>query len=195
MTSTTASSEHAGGLPLSPLSESGCSDDEDSLESLAALPSSPLPTPSKAVAAKRRAIRSKALKRSRSRYVTKDELSPMSFGSNYRASADSSATSADNDGGEDDSEHPVDKKIARAIRNRQAAQRSRVEAKAKMMRLAVDNDELAVKVESLRAENAALHKQLEALVAHSFGEGHDVKDVLAIFERAKTSRDLDLYNN
>jgi Basic region leucine zipper len=151
--------------------------------------------PSKAVAAKRRALRRKALKRSRARNVAKEELLPTSFGSNCGGSADSTTTSVENDAGEDDSELPVDKKIARAIRNRQAAQRSRVEAKAKMLRLAVDNDELAIKVESLRAENAALNKQLEALIAHSFGEGHNVSDVLATFQRTKSSPNLDMYNS
>jgi hypothetical protein len=184
------------GLPQSPLSESGCSDDEDSMDAPFALPSSPLPMPTKAVATRRRAYRSKALKRSRARHVAKDELSLACSGSGSVGSfVNNTATSTDNDAGEEDPDHPFDKKIARAIRNRQAAQRSRVEAKAKMQQLAIANDELACKVESLRAENEALNKQLRAVIDHSFGQGHDIAEVVSLFERAKSCNIVDQFCN
>jgi Basic region leucine zipper len=182
------------GLPQYTLSESGCSDDEDSMDTPVALPSSPLPMPTKAVATRRRAYRSKALKRSRARHVAKDELSLASSGSgSVGSSANNTTTSTDIDAGEDDPDHPFDKKIARAIRNRQAAQRSRVEAKAKMQELAVANDQLAFKVEALRAENETLNKQLQAVIEHSFGQGHDITEVLSIFERAKSCSIVDQF--
>lgn len=82
----------------------------------------------------------------------------------------------------------MDKKVARAIRNRQAAQRSRVEAKAKMARLADDNVGLANEVEKLTAENADLNKQLQQLMQATFGGKACIEEVLETFKAAKESR-------
>lgn len=172
---------HSAQHPLSPLCDSACSDDEDSIGACRPSPESPLPAPSAFQAAKRRAARSRALKRSRARTAAKQE----SVLTEPASPADSVDAGHDD---EDDAESgPIDKKVARAIRNRQAAQRSRVEAKLKMQTLADANDELACAVESLKEENAALNKQLQALLAHTFGHGQGVDDVLAVFSRIKES--------
>lgn len=75
----------------------------------------------------------------------------------------------------------VDKKAARAIRNREAAMKSRIEAKQKMRKLQDENNSLAVKVRSLTEEKDTLTGQLRNLLATlgvSVGEGEDVKSVL-----------------
>lgn len=63
---------------------------------------------------------------------------------------------------------PLDKKAARAIRNREAAMKSRVEAKQKMRKLQAENDCLAVRVKHLSEENETLTNQLNTLLQHSF---------------------------
>lgn len=165
----------ATSLPLSPGSQSMCSeeDDDQRLSLLSPLPTDfmVLPTPSKDQAAKRRAFRLAHRKRSRCK---KEEGS-------VARSAKSSDGSKDSDS---ISNEPVDKKAARAIRNREAAMKSRVEAKQKMRRLEEDNDQLAHRVRSLSDENKVLTEQLRSLVCHTFGpqiaQGHDIKDILAI---------------
>lgn len=87
--------------------------------------------------------------------------------------------------GDDDDEMPVDKKVARAIRNRQAAQRSRVEAKLKMQSLSDANDVLAGTVQVLKDENESLNRQLRGLMEHTFGAGVSADQVLSVFGRLK----------
>lgn len=167
--------------PLSPISHSVCSDDEDFTQEYS--PVSPLPTPCKFVAARRRAQRRHALKRSRARAGSKEESPVVVPGSDLDSTLPPSA-SLDEDEGDC---RLLDKKTARAIRNRQAAQRSRIEAKAKMQKLAEDNDDLAVTVENLKRENTELSRQLQALMSHVFGSGQDVDNVLTVFNRVKNS--------
>ena len=80
---------------------------------------------------------------------------------------------------------PIDKKAARAIRNREAAMKSRVEAKQKMRKLQDENDSLSVKVKTLSEENEALTAQLKSLLQHTVGvhvnEGQDVKELFNMF--------------
>lgn len=177
----TMQSQAAPVHPLSPLCDSSCSDDEDSAVVAADVPlaTSPLPVLTAFAAAKRRALRVRALKRQRARTASKQE--------SVVASNLQSSTGEVEDKEEADSVH-VDKKTARAIRNRLAASRSRVEAKMKMQSLAEANDELAGTVQSLKDENAALQKQLQALLAHTFGDNVPVDDVLSVFESMKDGR-------
>lgn len=75
---------------------------------------------------------------------------------------------------------PVDKKAARAIRNREAAMKSRIEAKLKMRKLQDENKCLAMKVENLSRENESLTVQLRNVLQHTLGmavEGQDVKQL------------------
>jgi hypothetical protein len=196
--------------PLSPLSDSGCSEDDEEpdadQDSLVRCPVSPLPTPSAPTAARRRAARTAALARSRSRamasrpdvcssatavYSTPSVAASTPSAHSPRCTPSPHSSFANNEGEDDDVDGaPLDKKVARAIRNRQAAQRSRVEAKAKMQKLAEDNDNLAARCASLAQENASLNKQLSALLAHTFGEGHDVNDVLTVFSGIKDVHEM-----
>jgi FtsZ-binding cell division protein ZapB len=170
--------------PLSPLCESACSDDEESAV-CRPLATSPLPVVSAFQAAKRRALRARLLKRQRARMASKVELC-IAVAS---ASTTSGAAAGSGEDKEEDADSVhVDKKTARAIRNRLAASRSRVEAKMKMQSLAEANDELAETVQSLKEENASLQKQLHALLAHTFGDNVPVDDVLSVFEVVKGRR-------
>lgn len=166
--------------PLSPVSESSFSDDEEASPEHS--PNSPLPTPSRFVAARRRAQRLRIMKRTRARASSKEEISPVVPGSSLDSVVPASTVDE-----EEAESHLLDKKTARAIRNRQAAQRSRVEAKAKMQKLADDNDDLAVIVENLKRENADLQRQLQAILAHAFGNVQDINNVLSVFNRLKGS--------
>lgn len=166
-------------MPLSPASQSACSEEDD--EPLSTVPASPLPTdfavfptPSRDQAAKRRAMRLALMKRSR----TKKEEGVVGLRGGSRSVSDVAKSESDPVSAE-----PLDKKAARAIRNREAAMKSRVEAKQKMRKLEEDNNELTDKVKTLSAENEALSAQLKSLLSHTFGaqvvEGHDVKDILS----------------
>lgn len=135
---------HGAPRPLSPPGSS-CSDEDMCSPTLTPKlePScAPLPAPTASVAAARRAARRAALKRSRSR---KDTTPP--------ARRDEPLTTGD----------VPDKKAARAIRNREAAMKSRVEAKQKMQRLEQDNERLAKTVDDLTASNKLLAAQIKAL--------------------------------
>lgn len=166
--------------PLSPLS--AFSDEDDAAEAPSS--SSPLPIVSAHAAAKRRLLRVRALKRQRARTASKQELCEVAT----QSSPTTASASADVEEKDEPDSVQVDKKTARAIRNRLAASRSRVEAKMKMQSLAEANDELATTVESLKAENACLHKQLQSLLAHTFGDNVPVNDVLSVFESLKSGR-------
>lgn len=138
------------------------------VEPLAALPTSPvtladtindentptLPTPSRDQAAARRALRREVRKRHRSRpsaprVKTED---PTPSGSTAAPAAAALALL-----------DAPDKKAARAIRNRAAAMKSRVEAKQKMVKLEQDNERLAKTVNDLTASNKLLAAQIKAL--------------------------------
>lgn len=169
-------------VPLSPICQSLCSEEDDDIAS--SLPPSPVPadmsagfpTPSKDQATKRRAIRLAALKRSRSR---RDE------GSSSMMCNGRDGSSADLTKAEDElvgSVEPMDKKAARAIRNREAAMKSRVEAKQRMRRLEEDNGALAVRVKKLGDANRELNAQLRTLLSHTLGvQVNDNQDVQAVF--------------
>lgn len=172
-------------LPAASASESSCSDEDEAGPHFS--PNSPLPAPSAAAAAKRRQARSRLLAASRARAAAKTEPTVATAGSECGSGA-SSAVATPGAAGADEDAEPVDKKVARAIRNRQAAQRSRVEAKAKMAKLADDNVGLATEVEKLTAENASLNKQLEQLMQATFGDGAKIDEVLELFKAAKESR-------
>lgn len=128
-----------------------------------------LPTLSKEQAAKRRALRKLALRRSRSR---KEEGVPV-----VKAEPKEEIAGVE----------PLDKKAARAIRNREAAMKSRVEAKQKMKKLQDENENLSTKVRCLSDENVELTSQLKTLLQHTLGvqvaEGQDVKEVFNAFAR------------
>lgn len=164
--------------PLSPCSQSVCTEEDNEVRSLPPTPVAGahgttvdngcgLPVLSKEATAKRRALRRAAMKRNRSR---RDQ--------------DGSGVKSEPNTMKSDSEvscEPVDKKAARAIRNREAAMRSRVEAKQKMQKLQDENNCLNVKVKSLSEENKALTEQLKSLLQHTYGvsvaDGQDVKEV------------------
>ena len=134
-------------------------------EPIAALPTSPitladsnneestptLPTPSRDQAAARRALRREVRKRHRARpsprVKTEEPTAPTS------APAQAALALLD----------APDKKAARAIRNRAAAMKSRVEAKQKMVKLEQDNERLAKTVNDLTASNKMLAAQIKAL--------------------------------
>lgn len=171
--------------PMSPTCQSLCTDEGDDVLSMPSTPvpgeACSLPMPSKENAARRRALRRAALKRNRSR---KEDgvCSGAAVKSECTTKSETEVTST----GE-----PLDKKAARAIRNREAAMKSRVEAKEKMRKLQDENDKLAVKVKFLSDENAALTTQLKSLLQHTLGvqvaQGQDVKEVFNTFARM-TSR-------
>lgn len=87
---------------------------------------------------------------------------------------------------------PTDKKAARAIRNREAAMKSRVEAKQKMRKLQEENQCLSNKVLNLSKENERLSAHLKTLLEQtlgvSVGEGQEVKHVLNMLVQLKASR-------
>lgn len=132
---------------------------------------------SKDATAKRRALRRAVMKRNRSR---RDEGSHGVKNEPTTVKSDSEVSS-----------DPVDKKAARAIRNREAAMKSRVEAKQKMQKLQDENESLNVKVSNLALENQALTEQLKSLLKHSYGlsinEGQDVKKVFNMLPTADCS--------
>lgn len=129
-------------LPGSPAAASACSDEE--LEPMAP---ARLPAPSAAEAARRRALRAAHLKRARRRQT----------GAERAAKREPDAVFAGAD--------QPDKKAARAIRNRAAAMKSRVEAKARMQKLEDDNARLNGTVARLTESNRALAEQIERLTA------------------------------
>lgn len=167
--------------PLSPCSQSMCTEEDADMHSVP--PPTPavaaisgataidnvigLPVLSKVATAKRRALRMAAMKRSRSRR-DQDGAGVKSEASPTKSESDVSC-------------EPVDKKAARAIRNREAAMKSRVEAKQKMQKLQDENNCLNVRVKSLSEENRALTEQLKSLLQHTYGvsvaDGQDVKEV------------------
>ncbi|KAI0567173.1 bZIP transcription factor [Gracilaria domingensis] len=156
--------------PLSP-SQSLCTEEDTEARSVPPTPavtsdaSSGLPVLSKEATAKRRALRRAAMKRNRSR---REDGCVKTEASAVKSDSDVSA-------------EPVDKKAARAIRNREAAMKSRVEAKQKMQKLQDENDSLKVNVKSLADENKALKSQMKSLLQHTYGvsvgEGQDVQEV------------------
>lgn len=167
--------------PMSPTCQSLCTDETDEVLSMPPTPvpnDTPfLPTLTKEQSAKRRALRRATLKRNRSRKeeghaVVKTE--PVKCESDVAHSAE-----------------PMDKKAARAIRNREAAMKSRVEAKQRMRKLQDENESLSGKVKTLSAENETLTAQLKNLLHHALGvqvaDGQDVKEVFNAFARM-TSR-------
>lgn len=164
--------------PMSPATHSLCTDEADEVMSMPPTPIpadlSCLPHLSKEQTAKRRALRRAALKRSRSRKEEGITLPKMEL--SIKSEGEMSQTG-----------EPVDKKAARAIRNREAAMKSRVEAKQKMRKLQDENDNLNVKVKSLTTENLELTSQLKNLLQHTLGvqvaEGQDVKQVFNAFAR------------
>lgn len=163
--------------PLSPTCQSVCTEEADEVRSMPPTPipcdSSRLPQFSKEQSRKRRAIRRAALKKSRSRkeegIIIKTE--PTTKSENETTS----------------SGEPIDKKAARAIRNREAAMKSRVEAKEKMKKLQNENESLSTRVKSLSEENKMLTAQLKNLLQHTLGvkmnEDTDVKNVFNMFAR------------
>lgn len=62
----------------------------------------------------------------------------------------------------------VDKRVARAIRNREAAMKSRVEAKQKLRHLQDENGSLTVRIKTLLEDNLALTHQLNTLMNQTF---------------------------
>lgn len=132
-----------------------------------------LPTLTREQSAKRRALRRATLKRNRSR---KEEGLAVVKAEPTKCESDMAQSG-----------EPLDKKAARAIRNREAAMKSRVEAKQKMRKLQDENESLSGKVKSLSAENEALTAQLKNLLQHTLGvqvaDGQDVKDVFNAFAR------------
>eukprot|EP00177_Eucheuma_denticulatum_P002658 GFKZ01004777.1.p1 GENE.GFKZ01004777.1~~GFKZ01004777.1.p1 ORF type:complete len:322 (+),score=64.48 GFKZ01004777.1:37-966(+) len=164
--------------PMSPTCQSVCTDEADEVLSMpptpvpADMPSLPLLT--KEQSAKRRALRRATLKRNRSR---KEEGSLV---------VKSEVGKCEGEGAGGGNE-PLDKKAARAIRNREAAMKSRVEAKQKMRKLQEENERLNGKVKALSAENEALNGQLRSLLRHTLGvqvaDGQDVKEVFKAFAR------------
>eukprot|EP00737_Agarophyton_chilense_P004339 gb/GEZJ01005403.1/.p1 GENE.gb/GEZJ01005403.1/~~gb/GEZJ01005403.1/.p1 ORF type:complete len:307 (-),score=51.58 gb/GEZJ01005403.1/:359-1279(-) len=163
----------AGGSMIVPLSPPHSLCTEEDMDITSVPPTTPvtcdassgLPVLSKEATAKRRALRRAALKRNRSR---RDDGSVKTESSCVKSDCEVSA-------------EPVDKKAARAIRNREAAMKSRVEAKQKMQKLQDENECLNVKVKSLADENKALTAQLKSLLQHTYGvsvgDGQDVKDM------------------
>lgn len=173
----------AVGPPLSPASQSVCTED---CEDVPSMPPTPLPSDacslpamSSEQTAKRRALRRAALKRSRSRKVEGVIVSKMEVV--VQGEGESSGTSSE----------PLDKKAARAIRNREAAMKSRVEAKQRMRKLQDENECLNIKVKTLCQENEELTSQLKNLLQHTLGvqvaEGQDVKEVFSAFARMTRS--------
>lgn len=76
----------------------------------------------------------------------------------------------------------VEKKVARAMRNRRAAQRSRVGARLKMQSLSEANDILTGTVKELNDENEALNLRILQLMEHSYGSGISTEQVLGTFD-------------
>lgn len=163
--------------PMSPTCQSVCTDEADEVLSMpptpmpADIPS--LPSLTKEQSAKRRALRRATLKRNRSR---KEEGNMVVKSEPSKCETEVSAGS-----------EPLDKKAARAIRNREAAMKSRVEAKQRMRKLQEENESLNGKVKVLTEENDALTSQLKSLLHHTLGvqvaEGQDVKEVFKAFAR------------
>lgn len=159
--------------PMSPTNQSMCTEADE----VRSMPPTPvpaelsfLPTPTKEQSKKRRMLRKATLKRNRCR---KDD----------GTSCKSEVSKTENEVVQ--TSEPLDKKAARAIRNREAAMKSRVEAKQKMKKLQDENESLSGKVKSLSAENEALVSQLRSLLRHTLGvrvdEGQDVKEVFKAF--------------
>lgn len=92
---------------------------------------------------------------------------------------------------ESESSEPVDKRAARAIRNREAAMKSRVEAKQKMKKLQDENSSLALQVKTLSDENQSLTAQLKSLMHRTLGvtvaEGQDLKEVFNMLAPLNTA--------
>lgn len=164
--------------PLSPATQSLCTEEADEVLSMPPTPIpsdfSSLPAMSKEQKAKRRALRRAHLKRSRSRKEEGISLPKMEC--IVKVEGEMTQTG-----------EPVDKKAARAIRNREAAMKSRVEAKQKMRKLQDENETLNLKVKNLSSENDELTSQLKNLLQHTLGvqvaEGQDVKQVFNAFAR------------
>lgn len=181
-------------MPLSP-NHSVCTDDAvEEEEDARSLPATPAPTdvysltrPSREQAARRRACRRAALNKSRAK---KEEC----VGECARSDAAGKGVGlpARSEGVNEAAGEPVDKKAARAIRNREAAMKSRIEAKLRMRKLQDENNCLAVKVRCLSEENEELTGQLKHLLQHTLGismsEGQDVKQVFDMMSRMNSSR-------
>lgn len=167
--------------------------------------SSCLTIPTREQAARRRALRRAALNKSRAKREEtlcrsssfdnsshlavdlsceemKSELMSTTAHDNLPSGSNGGVSPNGNGGMQGGSSEPVDKKAARAIRNREAAMKSRIEAKMKMRKLQDENNTLVVKVRSLSQENEALTAQLRSLLQHTLGvpmsEGQDVRQVL-----------------
>lgn len=155
-------------------------------------------TPSKEQAAKRRAYRRVALNKSRAKkehcvvaFTAIDDGNAQRLCEKEQASyfdhggSGSSELSGDKVGQDHEVHHgdddPIDKKAARAIRNREAAMKSRIEAKLKMNKLEHENQSLCVKLRALTDENQVLTNQLRTVLQHALGisvdESQDVKQV------------------
>lgn len=155
--------------------------------------------PSKELSARRRAFRRAALNKARakkeecsgsvvhggmSNHGSVGECAKFDLG-NVKAEGCSS-----NGSGRINNAEPVDKKAARAIRNREAAMKSRIEAKLKMRKLQDENKCLAMKVENLSRENESLTVQLRNVLQHTLGmgvEGQDVKQLLSILSQVSAN--------
>lgn len=164
--------------PLSPACQSLCTEEADETPSMPPTPIpadlSSLPSLSKEQTARRRALRKIAMKRNRGR---KEEGVSIKCEPTMRTESESS--------------EPVDKRAARAIRNREAAMKSRVEAKQKMKKLQDENSSLALQVKTLSDENQSLTAQLKSLMHRTLGvtvaEGQDLKEVFNMLAPLNTA--------
>lgn len=156
--------------------------------------------PSKELSARRRAFRRAALNKARAK--REECLLPLNSGTCNNEASFSGCSKYEmmskveevvgtgGNGVRSGNIEPVDKKAARAIRNREAAMKSRIEAKLKMRKLQDENKCLAMKVENLSRENETLTVQLKSVLQHTLGmtvEGQDVKQLFNVMSQLTAS--------